>query len=76
LSNNRVSGNWFPKFDERRAVAKKLADEMKLTFVPFQPMFDEASKQAPPPYWAGDGVHPTLAGHALMAKTWREVVGL
>jgi len=71
-----VNDRWFPEFDQRRAVAKKLAEEMKLTFVPFQSMFDEATKQAPPPYWAGDGVHPTLAGHALMAKTWREAVGL
>lgn len=71
-----VNDGWFPEFDQRRAAAKKLAEEMRLTFVPFQSMFDEASKQAPPAYWAGDGVHPTLAGHALMAKTWREVVGI
>jgi lysophospholipase L1-like esterase len=71
-----VNDTWFPEFDQRRAVAKKLADEMTLTFVPFQSMFDDATKNAPPQYWAGDGVHPTLAGHALMAKTWREVVGI
>ena len=71
-----VNDDWFPEFDQRRAVAKKLADELSLTFVPFQSMFDAASKQAPPAYWAGDGVHPTLAGHALMAKRWREVVGV
>lgn len=71
-----VKDNWFPEFDERRAAAKKLADELKLTFVPFQSMFDEATKQAPPQYWAGDGVHPTLAGHSLMAQTWRQVTGL
>ena len=71
-----VSDEWFPEFDQRRAAAKRVADELKLTFVGFQSMFDEASKLAPPAYWAGDGVHPTLAGHALMAKTWREVVGL
>jgi len=70
-----VNEKWFPEFDQRRAVAKKMADEFGLTFVPFQAMFDEAAKQAPPNYWAGDGVHPTLAGHALMAKTWREVTG-
>ena len=53
-----------------------LAEEMRLTFVPFQTVFDEAAQEAPPAYWAGDGVHPTLAGHALMAKTWREAVGI
>jgi lysophospholipase L1-like esterase len=69
-----VNDTWFPEFDQRRAVARQLADELNLTFVPFQTMFDEAVESAPPAYWAGDGVHPTLAGHALMAKTWREVV--
>ena len=71
-----VTDKWFPEFDDRRAVAHKLAAELKLTFVPFQAMFDEAAKHAPPNYWAGDGVHPTLAGHALMAKTWRELTGI
>jgi len=71
-----INDSWFPEFDQRRAVAKRMADEFKLTFVPFQSMFDEAATKAPPSYWAGDGVHPTLAGHALMAKTWREVVGI
>lgn len=71
-----INEKWFPEFDNRRAVAKKLAGEFKLTFVPFQSMFDKATKTAKPNYWAGDGVHPSLAGHALMAKTWREVTGL
>ncbi|MGI6415258.1 MAG: SGNH/GDSL hydrolase family protein [Thermoguttaceae bacterium] len=71
-----VNESWFPEFDQRRAVAKKLAEELRLDFVPFQSMFDEAARLAPPAYWAGDGVHPTLAGHALMSKTWREVVGI
>ena len=71
-----INDKWFPEFDERRAVAKKLAGELKLTFVPFQNMFDKATKTAKPNYWAGDGVHPSLAGHALMAKTWRAVAGL
>lgn len=71
-----VGDRWFPEFDQRRAVARKLAREMGLSWVPFQAMFDRATKGAPPQYWAGDGVHPTLAGHALMAKTWRGVVGI
>ena len=71
-----VNDTWFPEFDQRREVANQLAAELKLDRVPFQIMFDDATKVAPPEYWAGDGVHPTLAGHALMAKTWREVVGI
>lgn len=71
-----VDDRWFPEFDSRRAVARKLAQEFNLTLVGFQEMFDRAVKAAPAEYWAADGVHPTLAGHALMAKTWREVTGL
>jgi lysophospholipase L1-like esterase len=71
-----VNERWFPEFDERLAAARKVAEEMKLARVPFQTMFDEAVEHVEPSYWAGDGVHPSLAGHALMAKTWRAVVGL
>jgi lysophospholipase L1-like esterase len=70
-----VNDHWFPEFDQRRAVASKLAEELKLDFVPFQSMFDKATECAPPNFWAGDGVHPSLAGHALMAQTWRDVLG-
>lgn len=72
-----VTEEWFPEFDERRAAARRVADLAGATWVPFQSMFDEAvSDETPPEYWAGDGVHPTMAGHALMAKTWIEVTGL
>jgi len=69
-----VNDNWFPEFDQRRARAKNVAEQAGTIFVPFQAMFDEAVKHATPQYWAGDGVHPTLAGHALMAATWMNVV--
>jgi len=69
-----VTDKWFPEFTERLEVARSVAKEQSLTRVPFQEMFDEAVKEAPPQYWAADGVHPTLAGHSLMAKTWRNVV--
>ena len=54
----------------RRAAAKRVAEGAGATWVPFQSMFDEAVKDAKPEYWAGDGVHPSMAGHALMASTW------
>lgn len=72
-----VKDEWFPEFDDRRAVAKEVAKAAGTLWVPFQTMFDEAiAVGTTPNYWAGDGVHPSLAGHALMAKTWREVVGI
>lgn len=71
-----VNDTWFPEFTQRREAAQKVANELSLEWVPFQTMFDEASKVAPPNYWAADGVHPTLAGHALMAQTWRQTLEL
>lgn len=71
-----VTDQWFPEFTERREAARQVASDLALEWVPFQTMFDEASKIAPPDYWAGDGVHPTLAGHSLMAETWRQTLGI
>jgi lysophospholipase L1-like esterase len=69
-----VNDLWFPEFTQRRHVVKKLADEYGAVFVPLQSVFDKAQGRAAPQAWAADGVHPTLAGHMLLAKTWFEVV--
>lgn len=77
LKCGAVKDNWFPEMDERRAFAKEVADGAGALWVPFQSMFDTAiAGGTTPNYWAGDGVHPSIAGHALMAKTWREVTGI
>ena len=69
-----VKDDWLPKFDGYRAGAKRVAEQAGAIFVPFQSMFDEASKLAPAERWAKDGVHPSADGAALMAHTWRRVV--
>ncbi len=69
-----VDEKWFPEFDGFRAAARKVATSFGAIFVAFQSAFDEAAKKAPPSHWAGDGVHPTMAGAALMAQTWLTVV--
>ncbi len=69
-----VNGKWFPDFDGYRAAAGKVAKKFDAVFVPFQSMFDKACEKAPPAHWAGDGVHPTMAGACLMARTWVEAV--
>jgi lysophospholipase L1-like esterase len=66
----------FKPLAQFRAVSRKLADEMKLAFVPFQSLFDEAVKAAPAEFWLWDGIHPSTAGHSIMARKWREVVGI
>ena len=67
LKCGAVNDKWFPEFDKYRAAAKKIAESHHAVFVPFQSMFDEAVKYAPPNHWAGDGVHPSSHGASLMA---------
>ena len=76
LMTGKVNDKWFPKYDAYRAAAKRVADESGAVFVPFQTMFDAASKIAPPALWAGDGVHPTGDGAAIMASWWLKAVGV
>jgi lysophospholipase L1-like esterase len=72
-----VNDKWFPEFEQRRAFAREVADGAGALWVPFQEMFDDAvAAGTAPEFWARDGVHPTVAGHALMARKWRQVVGL
>jgi lysophospholipase L1-like esterase len=75
LKTGHVNDKWFPEFDGYRAAAKRVADEAGAAFVPFQSMFDVASKIAPPALWAADGVHPTCDGAAIMASWWLTAVG-
>lgn len=75
LKAGKINDKWFPKYDGYRAAAKRVADESGAVFVPFQTMFDAASKIAPPALWAGDGVHPTGDGAAIMASCWLKAVG-
>ncbi len=65
-----VNAKWFPEFDKYRAAARRVAETVHATFIPFQTMFDEAVKYAPPEHWAKDGVHPSAAGASLMAQAW------
>jgi lysophospholipase L1-like esterase len=71
-----VDDRWFPEFDARRAVAARVAAHARATFVPLQVVFDERARTVPPAYWAADGVHPTLAGHAVITEQWRRAASL
>lgn len=76
LRTGAVTARWFPEFDERRAVAARVAAHANATFVPLQTIFDRKVRSSPPEFWAADGVHPTPAGHALIANEWRRVAHL
>ncbi|WP_428329134.1 SGNH/GDSL hydrolase family protein [Mucilaginibacter sp.] len=69
-----VDDKWYPTFDLFRKAARDIATEYNAAFVPYQAAFDKALELAPANYWSLDGVHPAIAGEALMAKTWMETV--
>jgi lysophospholipase L1-like esterase len=74
LRTGVVTDAWFPEFDRRREAAKRVADRAGATFIALHGLFERLSRQAPPSYWAADGVHPTVAGHGAIAQLWLETV--
>jgi len=61
--------------DPKIGIIRKLADEFEAIWVDFDAAFISAQRRHIPEYWAEDGVHPSGAGHALMAETWLGIVG-
>ena len=57
-----------PKID----VVRKLAVEFHAELIPLDGLFAKMATQAPAAFWANDGVHPSDAGHALIAEAWLE----
>ncbi len=69
-----VDDKWYPGFYDYQRTVKELSIKYNAVFVPFQKVYDEAQKRAPGAYWTGDGVHPSIAGAQLMARTWLEFI--
>jgi lysophospholipase L1-like esterase len=76
LRTGAVTDAWFPAFDERRAIARRVAEGAGAAFIATQAMFDGLTKTTPPSYWTADGVHPTAAGHGAIARVWMDAVKL
>lgn len=62
--------------DGYRQLLTRTREECDAQLVRFDDVFQEALKKQSPDYWAPDGVHPSLAGHGLMAKAWMQAVGV
>jgi lysophospholipase L1-like esterase len=66
--------SWRVDLDPKIAVVRKLAREFGALYVPFDGLFAQATTRREAAFWAADGVHPTNAGHALMAQAWLRTV--
>ena len=51
-------------------VVRKIAHNFDAKLIPLNDIFEKACLKSEPSFWALDGVHPTLAGHALIAQSW------
>lgn len=62
--------SFFPEVNERQEVVEKLAKEFSLPCVKLHEYFEAANARAPMEYWTPDGVHPSGAGHQMIADAW------
>ncbi len=65
---------WRDDLDPRIRVVRALADEFDAILVPLDGIMNDAGEKRDPAFWAPDGVHPTPAGHALIAQSWLRAV--
>ena len=57
-----------------QAAVARLGTKFHAPVVHYQRLFTQACTKAPAEYWIWDGVHPTYAGHGLMADEWMRTV--
>lgn len=66
---------WRADLDARIAAIRDLAAAFGATYVPLDGLFAAAACRAPADYWLPDGVHPSPAGHAVIAEAWLAAAG-
>lgn len=67
---------WREDLDPRIGVVRRVAAERRAVLVPADGLFAAAAARTGAETWASDGVHPTPAGHGLLAEAWLAAVGL
>src|SRR5665648_1225462 len=61
---------WWDDLAPRIAVVQRLAAEYEAVLVPAADVFRTAAARTTAQQWCADGVHPTTAGHGLLAQAW------
>ena len=74
LPTGVVTSDWQEEISQRQQIVKTLAADFGAHFVAFQTAFDQVANSPSPDYWLHDGVHPSPAGHHLMAECWLQTV--
>ena len=73
LEDGRDKYTVFRKETEDKAAAcRRVAEKFNIPFVPLQAKLDEMQKAYGTESVSGDGVHPNVTGHLLIARAWME----
>lgn len=65
---------WREDLDPKISVVRRLATEYGATLLAADGIMAQAAARTRADQWAHDGVHPTPAGHALLAENWLSLV--
>lgn len=64
---------WREDLDPKKNIVKKLAMEYGTDLLALDGLFARMCTKAAPSHWSADGVHPTDAGHSVIARKWLDV---
>lgn len=64
--------HWMEDLAPKQDIVRSAARTFGMRHLPLQSVFNQACSRAPGEYWAHDGVHPTRAGHQLIADAWMD----
>ena len=65
---------WRVDLDPKIHKVRELAKEFNAIYIPLDGIFAQMSVGKEDGFWSADGVHPSDAGHALIAKNWLKAV--
>lgn len=74
LATEPASGSPNADIVQRQEITARLAAKHGAALVHFQKALDAACQRAPAAHWIWDDVHPTYAGHQILADEWERVV--
>ncbi|MEA4889928.1 MAG: SGNH/GDSL hydrolase family protein [Clostridiaceae bacterium] len=65
---------WNCLISEVQASIGRIAEDYPVLYIPLQEKFNKLASLREPEYWLWDGVHPTEAGHQMIANEWMAAV--
>lgn len=76
LLPSSLTDPWRSDLDPKLHAVRRLAREFGCALIPLDGLFAAASARAAPETWAHDFIHPTPAGHGLIARAWLSAFGV